>query len=110
MEEKLAAILLSKMVNRLDYDRSKVTDADAIVIPVGDVYNAFFKNQIIDTGRFAKSNAGATEKRVLEIYSQNEEAAISSVLSELQNENRNGPTKICLTECRLIWTTWWIHF
>ena len=75
------------MVNRLDYDRSKVTDADAIVIPVGDVYNAFFKNQIIDTGRFAKSNAGATEKRVLEIYSQNEEAAISSVLSELQNEN-----------------------
>lgn len=87
LEEKLAAILLSKMVNRLDYDRSKVTDADAIVIPVGDVYNAFFKNQIIDTGRFAKSNAGATEKRVLEIYSQNEEAAISSVLSELQNEN-----------------------
>lgn len=87
LEEKLAAILLSKMVNRLDYDRSKVTDADSVVIPVGDVYNSFFENQIIDTGRFTESNAGAVEKEVLEIYSQREESAISSILSEMQNAN-----------------------
>ncbi len=87
LEEKLAAILLSKMVNRLDYDTSKVTDADSIVIPVGDVYNAFFKNEIIDTSQFTQSDAGTAEKEVLETYSRREEDAISSVLSEMQNAN-----------------------
>lgn len=87
LEEKLAGIILSKMVNRLDYDTSNVKNADAIVIPVGDVYNAFFENKIIDTGRFTQSDAGAAEKEVLEKFSQKEESAISSVLSEMLDES-----------------------
>ena len=109
LEEKLAAILLSKMVNRLDYDTSNVTDADSIVIPVGDVYNAFFKNEIIDTSQFTQSDAGTAEKEVLETYSRREEDAISSVLSEMQNANGTAYQDLS-DRMKATWTMWWTHF
>lgn len=87
LEEKLAAILLAKMTNQLDYDRSKITDADNIIIPVGDVYNAFFENQILDTEHFKASDAKTTEKQVLELYSREQEDAIAAIANEMQDEN-----------------------
>ena len=90
LEQELAGIILSKMVNQLDYDKSKVKDSDNIVIPVGDVYNAFFQNEIIDTDHFTQKDAKSTEKRVLEIYSKEEEAAISSVLSEMSDSDASA--------------------
>lgn len=85
LEEKLSAILLAKMTNQLDYDKSKVTDADNIIIPVGDVYNAFFENQIIDTEHFKEKDAKTTEKAVLERYTKEQENAIQSITKEMQD-------------------------
>lgn len=109
LEEKLAAILLSKMVNRLDYDRSKVTDADAIVIPVGDVYNAFFKTRLLIQDVSQRVMPGRRRRECWRSIPR-----MRKLLSVLFFQNcrmkTERPTKICLTECRLIWTTWWIHF
>ena len=48
LEEKLAGIVLSKLSNVLDYDPSAEKDTKYIKIPVGDAYNSFIANEIID--------------------------------------------------------------
>ena len=45
IEEKLAGIILKKMTTALDYTRDPEGNSD-IIIPVGDIYNAFFANEI----------------------------------------------------------------
>lgn len=54
LEQELAGILLSKIQNTLDYDRTKAGDASDVIIPIGDVYNAFLSNDILDMTHFRK--------------------------------------------------------
>src|SRR5699024_741940 len=38
LEQELAGILLAKLSNQLDFDRTRVEDASDIRVPIGDVY------------------------------------------------------------------------
>lgn len=68
LEEKLAGILLAKIQNTLTFDATKVNDASDIMIPIGDVYNAFFKNEILDTSHFKEESAGTYEKEIAGLF------------------------------------------
>ena len=57
LEEKLAGIVLSKLSNVLDYDPSAEKDTKYIKIPVGDAYNSFIANEIIDMKKFGRTDA-----------------------------------------------------
>ena len=63
IEEKLAGIILKKMTTALDYTRDPEGNSD-IIIPVGDIYNAFFANEILDIDHFATTEAQTTEQNV----------------------------------------------
>ena len=52
LEQELAGIILSKLQNTLNYDRTKVSDGSDVIIPVGDVYNSFISNDILDMTHF----------------------------------------------------------
>lgn len=84
LEQELAGILLSKIRNTLNYDRTKVSDGSDVIIPIGDVYNAFFSNDILDMNHLAEDDAEETEKEVYETFSK-EKGKILEKLSEILN-------------------------
>ena len=85
LEEKLAGIVLSKLANVLDYDPSVAADTKDIIIPVGDAYNAFIANGIIDMDHFGNENAGAAEQAVYAAFTSRKETVLSELLSQLND-------------------------
>ena len=86
LEEKLAGILLSKLHDMLDYDPSTANDASDIIIPVGDAYNAFIANEIIDESHFSSEDAGPAEKAVYGVFRERKETAIPEIIGYMQEE------------------------
>lgn len=83
IEQELAGILLSRIQNALDYDRNQVKDGSDVIIPIGDVYNTFISNEILDMNHFGEEAAGATEKEVYAAFSARKEAVIQEIASIL---------------------------
>ena len=77
---------MKKMTTALDYTRDPEGNSD-IIIPVGDIYNAFFANEILDIDHFATSEAQATEQEVYAAYSQRLDTAINEIITELQSSS-----------------------
>lgn len=76
IEQELAGILLSKIQNTLDYDRTKVADGSDVIIPVGDAYNAFIANDILDISHFSSEDAKSAEKEVNGVFSTKKEEVL----------------------------------
>lgn len=87
LEEKLAGILLAKMSNVMNYDRTQVSEGSDVIIPVDDVYNAFFANEILDTSHFEEEDAGAAEKEVLAAFQTRKEAVLAEMMDQLEDVN-----------------------
>lgn len=85
LEEKIAGIVLSKLVNVLDYDPSATNDSSEIVIPVSDAYNAFIANEIIDMDHFGNENAGDMEKTVYATFQAHKQEILNELMSQLNN-------------------------
>ena len=83
LEQELAGILLSKIQNTLDYDRTKAGDASDVIIPIGDVYNAFLSNDILDMTHFSEEDAKDTEKSVWNTFSARKEEVLANLTSIL---------------------------
>ena len=69
LEQELAGILLAKMSDVLDYDRSQCTDAADVIVATGDIYYQFIANDIIDMDHFTDKNAGKAEQSVASAFS-----------------------------------------
>ena len=85
LEQELAGILLVKMADVLDYDRSKTTDAGDVIVASGDVYNAFIGNDILDTNHFSSEDAGQAEKSVYASFSAYKETVLGQLVSIMQD-------------------------
>ncbi len=85
IEQELAGILLSKIQNALDYDRSQVKDGSDVIIPIGDVYNSFISNEILDMNHFGEEEAGATEKEVFSAFSARKETVVQELAEILSD-------------------------
>lgn len=85
LEEKLAGIVLSKLHDMLDYDPSTAEDAKDIIIPVGDAYNAFIANEIIDETHFGAEDAGTVERAVYSVFEERKNAAIPEIINYMQD-------------------------
>ena len=90
LEEKLAGIVLAKLTNVLSWDRSGVTRSGDVIIPIGDVYHSFIDNDLIDTTRFTRNDAGETEQAVHAAYLAELESVIAMVYAELANPAANA--------------------
>ena len=90
LEEKLAGILLAKIQNVMEYDRNQVGDDSDVVIPIGDVYNAFFANEILDTNHFAEKDAGVTEAAVNQSFTARKESVLSAIQTQLESADADA--------------------
>ena len=87
LEEKLAGILLEKIQNVMEYDRNQVGDDSDVVIPIGDVYNAFFENEILNTNHFTEKDAGGTEVEVSQNFTSRKESVLEAIQTQLESSN-----------------------
>lgn len=85
LERNIAEILLSKIVNSMDYG-GKGTSAAKITIPIYEVYNALLANNVVDITRFRSEDATDLEKRVYQ-YFLDKRVTIFSNLYDLLDKN-----------------------
>lgn len=90
LEQELAGILLSRIQNTLDYDRTQVSDGSDVIIPIGDVYNAFLDNDILDMNHFSEEDAKETEKEVYKTFSEKKEKVLKKAEEILSNPDADA--------------------
>ena len=86
LEQKLAGILLLKIINVKNYELPENPSASQIKIPIDDVYFALFNNNIIDIHHFDNPDAGENEKAVQEAFEAKQEKVFARLSEELHTK------------------------
>lgn len=86
LEQKLAGILLSKIINVKEYTPPENPSASQIKIPIDDVYYALFNNNTIDIHHFDNPDAGENEKAVLEAFVEKQTKVFDKLIEELHTK------------------------
>ncbi len=73
LENNIAAILISKIVNSNSYG-GKGTSASRITIPIYEVYNAFIANSVLDISHFGAEDATSLEQKTYGTFLQKQDA------------------------------------
>ena len=87
LENKLAGILIEKIVNSMDYG-SKGESASKITIPIYEVYYALINNNIIDISSLNSDDATDLEKSVYSKFSSREKSVINQLDSLLATNSK----------------------
>lgn len=91
LEQKLAGILLSKIINVKEYNPPENPSASQIKIPIDDVYFALFNNNVIDINHFDDPEAGENEAAVYEAFIEKQNKVFERLTEELHE--RRTPYK-----------------
>lgn len=83
LEQKLAGILYSKIVN---YDVTPSEDMKTIPIPVKDVYYQIINNNVVDLNKFGLESASDNEKNIYAKFVAKQSDVINWVYSELTTD------------------------
>lgn len=83
VEQKLAGLVSSKIINAKEYNMGANEDSSDIKIPIYDVYFAVINNSIVDIKHFAEPDAGETEKAVHSTYLEYKQAVYDTITYEL---------------------------
>ena len=84
LEQKIAGIVISKLVDEKPDDFSEVKSAD-ITIPIDNVYFALFDNNYLSIDHLSGENAGPNERDVYSAFSAKQTAVIDRLREELTN-------------------------
>lgn len=79
LERRIADVLLENIINEKTFDKTAVSDASEIKIPVYDVYTALLNNGLIDVSHFQEEDASETEKTVYETFRLRKERDIGKI-------------------------------
>ena len=83
LEQKLAGIIYSKLVN---YDVTPSEDMKTIPIPVKDVYYQIINNNVVDLNKFGLDSASDNEKNIYSKFVAKQSDVINWVYSELTTD------------------------
>lgn len=96
LEQKLAGILVTKIINSKTYVVPEYPSASSLYIPVDDVYFALIDNSVIDVAHFNHKEAKENEQAIYQAFLTKQDR-IFTLLSEELNE-RNTVYKELETE------------
>lgn len=83
VEQKLAGLVASKIINAREYRATENSGSSDIMIPIYDVYYAMFNNSILDLKHMASEEAGEAEKEIYEAYLVYKNGVYERLRSEL---------------------------
>lgn len=84
LEQKLAGILVSKIINMKSYDNS-VVKSSLMMIPIDDVYYALINNNVIDFEHLSSEKASQYEKEVYQAFLSKQSSVMAGIKDELLN-------------------------
>lgn len=87
LEQRIAGILVSNIIEAKTFDTSNIQSSDAIRIPIYDVYFALINNSLIDISHFASTQASDLEKEIEGRFAQKQASVFESVKSELTGDS-----------------------
>ncbi len=85
IEEKLAGIIYSRLIDELEFDRRSVDDTFELKTPIGDVYYAFFDNEVLDMDHLWSKNAERNERSVASIIDRKAADQLASILKVMKD-------------------------
>lgn len=83
LEQKLAGLVSSKIINAKEYRAMENSGSAEIKIPIYEVYFSMFNNSVIDLKHMVSENAGETEKAVYQAYLDYKSAVYEKLTREL---------------------------
>ncbi|MDE6615714.1 MAG: peptidase, partial [Lachnospiraceae bacterium] len=83
LEQKLAGIISSNLINAKEFDKTNISDASDIRIAIYDVYIALVENNIIQIEDLYNSGAGKFEKYIAGILDKKYKEAIKNIKRDL---------------------------
>ena len=83
LEQKLAGILLSKIINVKNYNPPENISTSKLMIPIDDVYFALFNNNVIDIHHFDNKDAGENEIAIQEAFEEKQAEVFDKLMVEL---------------------------
>ena len=83
LEQRIAGILESVIINQKDFDTSEVTDTADILIPIYDVYNAIISNNVLDITRFESTDASQAEQSLAAEFTKKQNEVFALLDNEL---------------------------
>lgn len=83
IEQKIAGILITKIVNIKNYDPANETSASNVKIPLDDVFFALINNNVIDINHFKEKTAGTVEAEVLSAFQNKQQMVFNYLNTEL---------------------------
>lgn len=87
LEQRLAGVLLSVIIDTKEFDKTAVNDASQIRIPIYDVYNALISNSIVDTTHFSAADASPAEQMLLAAYGQKQTEVFAQIQAQLTGDS-----------------------
>lgn len=87
LEQKLAGILVAKIINSKTYVVPEYPSASSLMIPIDDVYFALINNNIIDISHFSDINAEKNEKAIYDAFLEKESKIFENLRKELYETN-----------------------
>lgn len=82
LEQTLAGILSSNLIDAKYFDKTKISDPVQIRIPVYDVYTALIENDIVRIPEMRRENASDLEREAVQKISDKKEAVRAQLLAE----------------------------
>lgn len=86
LEQKLAGILYSKIINTKEFIMGENASASNIKIPIYNVYFALIDNNIIDISHFSHEKALETEQAVQQTFEEKQTAVFAQLRRELTED------------------------
>ncbi len=83
LEQEIAGILYSKIVNSKTYESKGSSD---IMIPIYDVYNALINNNVISISSMGLDTASSEERRINDLYLSYRETVMDKLEEELTGD------------------------
>lgn len=83
LEQTLAGILSSNLIDAKYFDKTKISDSVQIRIPVFDVYIALIENNVISIPQMRQEDASELEQDVVQVICHRKEMVQAQLLSEL---------------------------
>lgn len=87
LEQKIAGIVLTNLVNAKTVEIPEDGGSDDIRIPIYDVYNALIENNTIDIGHFDEADAGATEQKAYSRFQQKQQEVLADLTEEMNGSS-----------------------
>lgn len=87
LEQYIAGIVWSKIIDAEEFDSDAVESADQLLIPVYDVYYALFENNVLDVGHLKADDATENEKAVYNAFLIKASEIFATLKDQLLTDN-----------------------